>query len=173
MVLPAARTTGLVVEHLAEETLIYDLQRDEAHHLNPTAATVFELCDGTRSRTELATLASERLGQPVSIEMTDEALSQLAVCHLLASGVQLDGGMSRRQVMRKAALVGAGAAVAGPVIQSIVAPTPAQAQSIGCVESGGPCQERAGDCCSGLVCCFPSCESTQTICTAPGTCVAC
>jgi Coenzyme PQQ synthesis protein D (PqqD) len=45
-VVPATRPDGLVVEHLAGETLIYDLERDQVHHLNDTAAVVFELCDG-------------------------------------------------------------------------------------------------------------------------------
>ena len=69
-VVPAARSDGLVVEHLADETLIYDLERDEAHHLNPTAATVFELCDGRATLNELTDQAAQRLGQPVSTEMT-------------------------------------------------------------------------------------------------------
>ena len=54
--------------------------------------------------------------------------------------------MSRREVVRKAAIVGSGAAVAGPVIKSIVAPTPAMAQSGGCVGPNDPCNSN-GDCC--------------------------
>jgi hypothetical protein len=42
--------------------------------------------------------------------------------------------------------VGAGAAVAGPIIKSIVAPTPAMAQSRGCGQVGDSCQQ-VSDCC--------------------------
>src|SRR5688572_9635703 len=126
-VVPAARSDGLVVKHLAGETLIYDLERDQAHHLNPTAAAVFELCDGR---------ATERVGQPVSDETICEAVEQLGECGLLAGAPQLDGGVSRREVVRKAALIGAGAAVAAPLIKSIVAPTPAHAQSPRCAGAG-------------------------------------
>ena len=110
-------------------------------------SAVFALCDGTRSRSEMASLASERVGQPVSDEMLHEALAQLDACHLLAPGSHIDVGMSRRQVVRKAALVGVGAAVAGPVIKSIVAPTPAMAASGNqCAHENESCQQLS-DCC--------------------------
>ena len=44
--LPAARTSGLVVRELAEETLVYDEERHRAHCLNRTAALVWRHCDG-------------------------------------------------------------------------------------------------------------------------------
>src|SRR5207302_9341317 len=37
---PTAREEALVVEDLADETLVYDLDRDKAHSLNATAAAV-------------------------------------------------------------------------------------------------------------------------------------
>src|SRR5687768_8237216 len=150
-VVPAARSNALVVEHLAGETLIYDLERDEAHHLNPTAATVFELCDGRATVDQLAARAAERLGQPVSDETICVAVEQLGECGLLAGAPQLDGGVSRREVVRKAALVGAGAAVAAPVIKSIVAPTPALAQSPNCEE--GDCKNNGCPCTTNAECC--------------------
>ena len=148
---PAARSQGLVVEHLADETLIYDLERDEAHHLNPTAAAVFALCDGQTPAEALATKAAERLGQPMSAQTVGEALDQLARRGLLDEAPGIEPGVSRREVVRKAALVGAGAAVGGPVIKSIVAPTPAMAQSKGCAGLHDPC-EQTSDCCPQLVC---------------------
>jgi len=159
--LPAARSRGLVVEQLGEETLIYDLERDEAHHLNPTAAAVFGLCDGQTTIEELATEAAERLGQPLSVQIVDQAVEQLAERGLLSHGLAPEVGVSRREVVRRAALVGAGAAVAGPVIKSIVAPTPAMAQSNGqckvCEETEecGPGEEcvsfdSEGKCCRPL-----------------------
>src|SRR5687767_9259859 len=97
-VVPAARSDGLVVEHLAGETLIYDLERDQAHHLNPTAAAVFEFCDGRAMVDQLAARVAERVGQPVSDETICEAVEQLGECGLLAAVPRLDGGVSRREV---------------------------------------------------------------------------
>jgi hypothetical protein len=158
---PAARSTGLVVEHLADETLIYDLERDEAHHLNPTAATVFVLCDGRATLDQLAARAATQLGQPVSIEITYEAVELLAARRLLVETPAAQDGVSRREVVRRAAKVGAAAAVAAPLIESIVAPTPAQAQSR-CLPNGQPC-EIPEDCCSG--CCFDNTCAFDTICS--------
>jgi hypothetical protein len=154
MFMPAARSQGLVVEHLAGETLIYDLERDEAHHLNPTAAAVFALCDGRTPLEAVATRATQHLGQPVNTDTVREAVEGLASLNLLDGDAEMDLGVSRREMVRKAALVGAGAAVAGPVIKSIVAPTPALAQSPGCesapFDNGCPCTEDA-QCATG--CC--------------------
>jgi hypothetical protein len=155
-VVPAARTEMLVVEQLADETLVYDLDRAEAHHLFPAAAVVFELCDGQRTVQELAKLATERLGEPVSTDTVRAAVEQLAQCALLVDDApQTDSGVSRRDLVRKAALVGAGAAAAAPLIRSITAPTPAQAQSSGCGESSAPCLHDS-DCCEGCFCCLQS-----------------
>jgi hypothetical protein len=154
---PAARSEGLVVERLDAETLIYDLERDEAHQLNATAAAVFELCDGRTTVAALAAGAAERLGEPVSAETVCEALDQLAERELLDGKPETNGGWSRRDAVRKAALVG-GAAAAAPVVKSIVAPTPAQAQSPpDCVPEGLPCIVGEGvpeefDCCPPFFC---------------------
>ena len=153
-VVPAARSDGLVVEHLDGETLVYDLERDEAHHLNPTAAAVFELCDGRTTAADLAARATERLAQPVSPDTVSQALEQLAKRKLLDGTPSTEAGVSRREVIRKAALVGAGTAAAAPLIKSIVAPTPAMAQSPGdCLPGGAPCDlNNPGACCSQV--CF-------------------
>jgi hypothetical protein len=146
-IVPAVRTEGLVIEHLAGETLIYDLERDQVHQLNPTAAVVFELCDGRTSVATLADRASPRLERRLTAEAVGEALDQLAAQELL----DLPTGVSRREVVRGAAVVGAGAAAAAPLIKSIVAPTPARAQSPECGQPGANCLS-ADDCCPNLDC---------------------
>jgi hypothetical protein len=156
-VIPAARSDGLVVERFDDETLIYDLEHDKVHHLNPTAAAVFELCDGRTRVAALAAAAAERLGQPVTQQTVCDAVELLAARRLLTGALEIDAGVSRREVVRKAALAGAGAAVAAPVIKSIVAPTPAQAQSP-CVNPK-TCTVNE-DCCPNFFCghgiCFPT-----------------
>lgn len=161
-IVPAVRSEGLVVERLADETLIYDTERDEAHHLNPTAAAVFDLCDGRATVDEVAVDASHRLRQPVDFDAVVQALALLDERGLLSSAPELADGVSRRDVVRRAALVGAGAVAAAPVIKSIVAPTPAHAQSINCGRSGAECSAPTGEqgsCCEGLICCRGECAS--------------
>jgi hypothetical protein len=149
-VVAAVRSEGLVVERLDAETLIYDLERDQAHHLNAAAATVFELCDGRATLAEVAAEASRRLERPVTPDTVAEALDQLAGSGLL-DGVP-EAGLPRRELVRKAAVAGAGAAFAAPLVKSIVAPTPAQAQSPACAGIGEPCTTTAPNCCEGLIC---------------------
>ena len=48
--LPHARTDNLVIRELDDETLVYDMERDEAHCLNQTAALVWKQCDGKNHR---------------------------------------------------------------------------------------------------------------------------
>jgi hypothetical protein len=155
---PAARSEGLVVERLRDEVLVYDLEHDEVHHLNPTAAAIFDLADGQTTLDGLAARVTRRIGQPVGTGLVDETLAELAAKRLLEAGPYPDAGDSRREVIRKAALVGAGAAAAAPAIKSIVAPTPAQAQSQGCIPEGQPCDPAN----NGEDCCDPagtSCEA--------------
>ena len=56
---PAVRRSGLVVRELADEPIVYDLDRHQAHCLNRTAAIVFRGADGTRSLDELGALLGE------------------------------------------------------------------------------------------------------------------
>ena len=54
--LPCRREKDLIVRQLSDETLVYDLKRDKAHCLNPTAAAVWRHCDGRTSVSQLAAL---------------------------------------------------------------------------------------------------------------------
>jgi hypothetical protein len=51
---PRARADGLIVKELADELLVYDIQRDKAHCLNLTAAAVWKQCDGRATVPEIA-----------------------------------------------------------------------------------------------------------------------
>ena len=46
--------------------IVYDPTTDRVHHLNPTAAVILELCDGTRTDTDIAAdvQSAYRLEQP-------------------------------------------------------------------------------------------------------------
>ena len=151
--LPKARQAQLIVKELPDELLIYDLERDKAHCLNQTAGLVWKNCDGKRTVTQLRELIETNVGSPVPEEMVWLALDQLEEFKLLDEAphkpVQF-AGMTRRDMVRRVGF----AAIALPVVLSIVAPTaqaqgsllppgaccnsPNQCQTNSCVQ-GGPC----------------------------------
>ncbi len=153
---PQARQERLVVQELGEETIIYDEQRNRIHRLNPTAALVWRHCDGRRTTGDLARVVQGELGSPVTEEpVTEEmvwlALDRLEKEHLLQQPLvrpEVVMQITRRQMLRKAALVG-GATLLLPVVQSMVAPTPAMAMSIGCATRGQTATPTR-PCCNGL-----------------------
>jgi Coenzyme PQQ synthesis protein D (PqqD) len=162
---PVAREEDLLVEHLADETVIYDTRTKEAHCLSPLSAAVFAHCDGRTTVDQLAALATERLDEPVDGPRVMDALAQLQERDLLA--VPPRDGLSRRDMLRRTAMAGA-AAASIPLITTIVAPTPAAAQTQfcsnlcdccepGCVNNdpeGGTdiCNPGGNNCCYGLAC---------------------
>jgi hypothetical protein len=146
---PKARVEGVVVRDLAEEVLVYDLDTHKAVCLNSTAAAVWRLCDGRRTAADIRRTLEKTAGGAVPEELVWLALEQLGRDHLLDARVPRPSalvGISRRELIRR---VGLTAAVAVPVIASIVAPTSADAAS--CLPQGAACQESA-QCCSGLNC---------------------
>ena len=144
---PHARSEGLVVRELPGEVLVYDLERHKAICLNRTAAVVWKHCDGRTDASGIARRAGKELGQTVADEVVWLALDQLWRDNLLrerAARPQALAGISRRELMRRA---GIAAAVALPLVASIVAPTAAQASS--CLPTGAACSNSA-QCCSNV-----------------------
>ncbi len=140
--LPLARTEALLVEPIGDEVVIYDVERKEAHCLKALGALVFGNSDGRTSTVQLAELATLRLGEPVDTARVEEVLAQLDERSLIAD-LPIGGGISRRDMMRRSAMAGA-AAVAAPVISTILAPSAAAATSL------GPCEtRRCSQCCAG------------------------
>lgn len=136
--LPAARKKSLIIKELANETLVYDLETDKAHCLNLTAARVWKNCDGKRTVAQLRELIGKETGCPVPPEVVWLALDQLEEFSLLEAPVRRPAlllSTSRRQMVR---LVGT-AAIALPIITSIVAPGAAQAASKVCCQNSPQC----------------------------------
>lgn len=152
-IMPRARRDNLVIEELADETLVYDLLSNKAHCLNRTASRVFRHCDG---RTSLASVTKMLQGE-VDKRLTRDAVL-LAIDRLEKSGLLQEPVQSgnreqptRREVIRK---LGWAAAVSLPLVTSIVAPTAASAAT--CIPA---------DQCS-LTTCNQPCHSTgNTDCT--------
>jgi hypothetical protein len=127
---------------LDDEVVIYDPKRHKGHCLNPTAAAVWKLCDGKSSPAQIAGALSRQLSARVDQRVVQLALQQLADAHLLVKANEKIESPSRRVAIRR---IGIAAAVALPLVTSIVAPTPAHAAS--CFPNGHPCSSPA-QCCS-------------------------
>ena len=128
--LPVARRTNLIVKELPDETLIYDLDSDEAHCLNQTAALVWKNCDGRKNVSQIRAWIEKESSAEVPEEVVWLAIAQLEKFNLLdkvPDRPAYPAAINRRVLVRRF-----GAALAVPLIVSIVAPT-AQAQgSPGC-----------------------------------------
>lgn len=147
---PVARKSGLVVRDLADEVVVYDRERHEAHCLNRTAAIVFRNADGRRSVSDLAALLGAE-GAPEAEDLVRMALGQLGDAHLLESTPPpvRQAGLARRDVMRR---VGIGAAILLPLVSTILAPSPSEA---------------AATCAVGPGACSTQPDGTQCTCTTP------
>ena len=146
--MPQARRSGLIIQEVDGEVLIYDQKTDKAHCLNQTAAQVWKYCDGETSITETCSALSRDLETPVDEKLVWYALDQFAKDDLLEKNLTppafVIAGMNRRQMVRT---LGLAAVVAVPLVTSIVAPTPAQAAT--CLPLGASCGTSA-QCCTGL-----------------------
>ncbi|MEP7212210.1 MAG: PqqD family protein [Acidobacteriota bacterium] len=132
---PIARKSGLVVQEVPDEVLVYDLDTNKAHCLNKTAAAVWRSCDGKNSVSDIAKNIQAELGSTVSDDLVWLAIDQLSENALLENELQSQfAGQSRREVLKK---IGFASIVAVPVIASLVAPNNAlAATSCACVNPG-------------------------------------
>jgi hypothetical protein len=146
--MPQARRSGLIIQEVDGEVLIYDQDTNKAHCLNQTAAKVWKYCDGETTLADACSSLSSDLETPVDEKLVWYAVDQFSKDNLLVKEVELPAfiipGMNRRQMVRT---LGLAAIVAVPLVTSIVAPTPAQAAT--CKNSGQACAA-PGECCSGL-----------------------
>ncbi len=143
--LPRMRKQKLIVDELPDEVPVYDLDRHKAHCLNRSAALVWRRCDGKTRPVEIARHVQSELDQPFNEDMVWLALRQLNRIHLLEEPIGLPtqlAGMSRREMVRT---LGIAAAVAVPVVTSILSPTAAEAAT--CFHANQTCKNNA-ECCS-------------------------
>lgn len=111
------------VRQLTDEFIIYDKKTEHAHCLNKTAWDVWQLCDGKTTVAEIIQKIGPGNDEPVWL-----SLSRLEKAGLLenAPAISEEANSARREAIRK---LGIAAAIAFPVIVSVLVPTPAQAQS--------------------------------------------
>lgn len=151
---PMARQSDLVIQEMPDEVLVYDMNTNKAHCLNPSAAFVWKACNGKNSIADIVNQFEAKGKGKVSEDFVWLAIDQLHENGLLKNDIGLRfAGQSRRQVVKS---IGLASMLAVPVIASLVAPQNAlAAASCACVNPAG---------CAGLPC--PS----TTNCNASGQC---
>ncbi len=128
---PQARQRSVVIQEVADEVLVYDLNRHEAHCLNQKAAQIWGYCDGETSVAQIAHLMRQSDQTPVDESLIWLALDQLSQANLLeeyAGRPMNSPRLTRRAAIRK---FGLGVAIALPLVTSVVAPTAVMAASPG------------------------------------------
>ena len=55
------KKSGIEMHEVNGQFVVYESSRDAVHYLNPSAALVLELCDGSHSPDEIAALVGEAL----------------------------------------------------------------------------------------------------------------
>jgi Coenzyme PQQ synthesis protein D (PqqD) len=152
---PKARKRQLIIQEMADETLVYDEGNHKAHCLNKTAAFIWKHCDGRTGVAQITRLMEKQMKVAVTEQVVWHALEQMEKSGLLESTVTRPaqvGLMSRRALVRQIGI----AAITVPLVTSIVAPTAAEAQTVTCAGNGQSCETLP--CCPGFNCdgiCFP------------------
>ena len=122
---PIARKSGLVVQEVPDEVLVYDLESNKAHCLNQSAAMIWKSCDGNNSVSEITKLVESQAGGKITEDFVWLAIDQLSENNLLEEQIRSSfEGTSRREVIKK---IGLASVIAIPVIASLVAPQSALA----------------------------------------------
>jgi len=139
---PSTRRTQLLVQQLPDEVLVYDMERNEVHCLNGSAARVWAFCDGEHTVAEIARLVGTDLDSDSAETLVWCALDQFAERHLLEDDpsdehLLQDSGDRPAGMTRREMVVGL-SVLAGmiPVVESIMSPPAAMAQSASFACSG-------------------------------------
>ena len=135
---PLSRTS-LIVKELAGEVLVYDETSTKAYCLNKSAATIWGMCDGKTSISEMARKAAVAFDG-----MVDEAFVAVALASFRDNGllenesvdIRPIARLTRAELVARVGRVGLAAAIALPLVTSIVAPTAAKAYGRSSGETG-------------------------------------
>jgi hypothetical protein len=137
--------TNALSRELEDELIVYNSETHQAHSLNHTAAAVWKACDGKSTVADMATSLEKAL-PGIDRRLLLVTLIELQAAGLLVKGtfsIDRSNSSSRRDMIRK---MGKIAAVALPIVISIVVPTASMALS--CLALGKVCTKNS-DCCSG------------------------
>jgi hypothetical protein len=118
----ARRVEGVQIEHAADEILVMRTATSEAHALNRSAATVYDLCDGNTSKSEMAAEIHRHTGLPADEEIVDLALSELIETGLVVlDDPKPQSNVTRRLLIRRLALSSRAERML-PVVETILVP---------------------------------------------------
>ncbi|MBX7173830.1 MAG: PqqD family protein [Pyrinomonadaceae bacterium] len=176
---PKTPNENIVIQEMGYEILIYDLKENKAFCLNETSALIWQLCDGTKTVTEISENLSGQSKQTIKEDLVWLALDSFKKNNLLENNKEFEidfNGLNRRQVIKK---VGVASLIALPVISSLVAPTAAYGASLAPLFAGctSPSDCASNFCTQGPPrCCVPGtagirganvcCDGTPTNCNA-------
>ncbi|MBK9216029.1 MAG: PqqD family protein [Chloracidobacterium sp.] len=132
---PKAKASNLVMQHVSDEVLLYDMAKHRAYCLNSTAALIWQKCDGV---TTVAEIAEEFTTDRAALDVVWLAIDQLNSFDLLANPQpRRYDGSSRRNAIKALATT---AFVTVPVVSTIATPTDNRGSLSVCVCVG------SGDC---------------------------
>jgi hypothetical protein len=154
---PKAKQENLLTEEVGGELLIYDVNSNRAHCLNETAAAIWQNCNGRRSIGTLAKQLFPKLEASDGRQLVALGVERLRRRRLLEGSGDAAPAMdlSRRDLLRKVAILTAAVGVAVPLVSSVIAPNSSYALS--CMPSGFPCSIST-QCCPGLECVLLHCQ---------------
>jgi len=115
---PRARTADLTTSSPGDEVVVYDRTNDRVHRLNRSAALVWRACDGERDVAAIGRLVGDELGVDEGETVARLALERLGRVNLLETAAETGLTTRREAILR----LGAAAAIALPIVTSILAP---------------------------------------------------
>lgn len=120
-----ARTDGLIVNELPEETLVFHPGTGRAHCLARPAALVLALCDGATPRSVVARRLEAELGCANGEAVLEELLVLLRGLGLIVAARGAILAFGRRRLLALGGRLG----IAAPLVMTIAAPSAAEALS--------------------------------------------
>jgi PqqD family protein of HPr-rel-A system len=147
---PRTRAEDLIRRTVGDETIVYDRATHRAHCLNDLARFVLDRCDGDTPPPEIARAVQDRFATDPNDATTcaEAALSELAEAGLIEGLPPADSPGAGAVRDRRATLRAVGLAFLAPLVVSLTAPTPAEAQT--CRDR--PCTS-SRQCCPEAPCC--------------------
>lgn len=166
--MPVARQSGLVIQEIPNEVLVYDLEANKAFCLNQTAALIWKACSGENSISDIAKSLETELKAPVGENLVWLAIEQFERDNLLKEFSVKEfpvkpAGFSRREAIKK---IGLASAVALPLVAGLSVPQTALAAT--CTASVCSEVDGSGGCPSGSHCCKGTCVNTGVTCADAG-----
>jgi len=142
---------------LRDELLVYDPETHRGHCLNRSASLIWLACDGKTAVSEIAARVAAETPLGIDEPLVWFALVKLDRAGLLSNGETLSHKIqapTRRAILRR---LGTAAALALPVVMSMLVPTPARAASCfpllhGCTNNAQCCSGHCGVSGVSLVC---------------------